>query len=331
MRKSVLFLMAVMFTAIMSGCILSSTPPEGTIPLTWGHNQYFTVTGLGGYQWYLDNSPMMGETKASYTFKGYSHAVGTHQLKVVSTSMGSGQRVWDINVTLYQARLIETDNAGETLAPQVAMSQYGNAIAVWYQWDGTRFNIWANRLNEFDWNWGTAGLIEGNAGNADYPQVAMDSIGDAIAVWTQYEGTTGLYYVWAKRYTPTGGWGTAEKIESIDLNPTNAKVAMSQFGDAIAVYTLDVGGDKHILIAQRYTPADGWVGAWYLQSEDGDVVSPQIAMDPDGDAIAVWQQWDGTRNNIWANRYTGSSDSWGGAERIEGNDGDARDPHVAMD
>jgi hypothetical protein len=41
--------------------------------------------------------------------------------------------------------LIETDNAGDARYPQIAVDSSGNALAVWAQSDGTRFNIWANR------------------------------------------------------------------------------------------------------------------------------------------------------------------------------------------
>jgi hypothetical protein len=43
------------------------------------------------------------------------------------------------------AALIETDNAGGAHAPQIAFDASGNALAVWYQSDGTRDNIWSNR------------------------------------------------------------------------------------------------------------------------------------------------------------------------------------------
>jgi uncharacterized protein YkwD len=42
------------------------------------------------------------------------------------------------------AELIETNNAGAALNPQVAVNSSGNAIAVWYQSDGARYNICAN-------------------------------------------------------------------------------------------------------------------------------------------------------------------------------------------
>ena len=43
--------------------------------------------------------------------------------------------------------LIEISNAGSASDPQVAVDPNGNAVAVWTQSDGTRFNIWANRFD----------------------------------------------------------------------------------------------------------------------------------------------------------------------------------------
>ena len=98
MKRTINLLLSMMIPLVLSGCIISSTPSEGPISLIWGQNQTFTVTGLGGYQWYLDNAPLTGETNATYTFKSTAHVLGTYQLKVVSTSLGSGQRVWDVTV-----------------------------------------------------------------------------------------------------------------------------------------------------------------------------------------------------------------------------------------
>jgi hypothetical protein len=69
---------------------------------------------------------------------------------------------------------------------------------VWHQSDGTRYNIWANRYIPGT-GWDTAGLIEtDNAGSALYPQIAFDTSGNAIAVWSQSDGTRDN--IWADRY-----------------------------------------------------------------------------------------------------------------------------------
>ena len=57
------------------------------------------------------------------------------------------------------AQLIETDNAGGAATPPIAFDTAGNALAVWQQSDGTRYNIWANRYTTGS-GWGSPALIE---------------------------------------------------------------------------------------------------------------------------------------------------------------------------
>src|SRR3972149_1775052 len=42
--------------------------------------------------------------------------------------------------------LLETNSAGDSQNPQVAVDPSGSAIAVWHQGGGARWNIWANRF-----------------------------------------------------------------------------------------------------------------------------------------------------------------------------------------
>ncbi len=68
--------------------------------------------------------------------------------------------------------LIEINNAGGAAFPQVTVDVNGNAVAVWFQSDGTRNNIWANRFTPAG-GWGGTEFIrpEGTAGFAEFPQV----------------------------------------------------------------------------------------------------------------------------------------------------------------
>jgi hypothetical protein len=63
----------------------------------------------------------------------------------------------------------------------------------------------------------------------------------------------------------------------------------------------------------------------------GGADTPEVAMDPQGDAVVVWAQPDGSETGIWSNRYT-SEIGWGTAERIDARDlGSAEGPQVAID
>ena len=226
------------------------------------------------------------------------------------------------------AELIETDNEGDAASPQVAIGQDGNAIAVWYQWDGTRHNINANRYVSGS-GWQTAELIEtDNAGDAYYPQVAIGQDGNALAVWKQHDGTWNNIY--ANRYVIGSGWQTAGLIGTGDGNALSSQVAVDEDGNAIAVW-YQYDGTRANINANRYVSGSGWQTAELIETDNaGSAAFPQVAIGQDGNGLAVWYQSDGTRYNIWANRYVSGS-GWQTAELIEtDNAGSAYNPQVAI-
>jgi hypothetical protein len=228
------------------------------------------------------------------------------------------------------AAVIVADLVNEAFAPQIAMEANGNALAVWYQRDGTRFNILANRFTPTG-GWGTATLIEtDNTGAAIAPQIAFDASGNALAVWRQNDGTR--HNAWANRFTPAGGWGTATLIETNNSgNAYNVQIAMNASGNAMAVWSQFSGSVQDNIWANRYTPGTGWGTAELLEGLSADASNPQIALDANGNAIAVWIQLDGIRWSIWASRFT-PADGWGAAALIEtDNTGLAYWPQIAFD
>jgi len=228
------------------------------------------------------------------------------------------------------ATLLETDNVGDAWSPQVSLDATGNAIAVWQQYDGTRHNIWANRY-VVGMGWGTAGLIEtDNVGSAYAPQVSVDASGNAMAVWRQSDGTR--WNIWANRYVVGAGWGTAELIEADNTgNAIKPVVSTDTTGNAVAVWQ-QFDGTRNNIWANRYVVGAGWGTAGLIETDNvGSANAPQVSVDANGDAVAVWQQSDGTRTNIWANRYVVGT-GWGTPQLIEiDNVGDALYPQVSVD
>ena len=73
-------------------------------------------------------------------------------------------------------------------------------------------------------------------------------------------------------------------------------------GNATAIWHQSDGTRTNIW-ANQYVAGVGWATAELIETEDlGDAERPQLAVDPDGNAIAVWYQDDGMRLNVWANR-----------------------------
>ena len=182
--------------------------------------------------------------------------------------------------------------------------------------------------------WGaTAELIEDSVEFASPPQVAVDSSGNAVAVWSQVDG--GVNSIYSNRYTAAGGWdaAAAELISDSVGFASSPQVAFDGSGNAVAVWSQRDGGVNSIY-SNRYTAAGGWdaTAAELIEDGVGDAFFPQVAVDGSGNAVAVWTQQDGGVSSIYSNRYTAAG-GWDAtaAELIEDGVGRANSPQVAVD
>ena len=180
----------------------SFTTQPVSVTITAGQSTQFTVAVSGTptptLQWQLSTdggasfSNITGTTGTVFYVINAAQANNGRQFRAVASNgvgpeVNSTAAVLTVNAatTGWQtAQLIETGNAGYASRPQIAFDASGNALAVWDQFDGTRRNIWANRYTAGT-GWGTAQLIETNAGDAIDSQIAFDASGNAIAVWQQ--------------------------------------------------------------------------------------------------------------------------------------------------
>jgi hypothetical protein len=218
------------------------------------------------------------------------------------------------------------DGEGEAFDPQISMGADGSAVAVWTQFDDERDDVWSNRYTRGE-GWSFAQRIETSLRDASSPQVAVDAEGIAVAVWEQSDGTR--YGIWSNRYTPSAGWGVAERIETEEAgDATSPQVAMDAEGNAFAVWRQFDGG----IWSNTCTPSRGWGTAERIDAGNTtDAREPRVAVDPGGSAVSVWRQSGTTGDGIWSNRYTRRA-QWGSAQRIDSNHPGARSaPRVAVD
>ncbi len=220
--------------------------------------------------------------------------------------------------------------SGTASEPQIAFDSQGNALAVWYQYDGTVFSIMANRFT-VGLGWGVAAPIESGAGEANLPQIAMDAQGNALAVWVQGDGQS--YSIMANRYTQLAGWGTAVAIETSNYAAYEPQIAVDSNGNAWAVWYQYDGVTLNVM-ANRYTVSAGggssWATAEMIDSGADAASRAQVAIDTAGNATVVWQQFDGGVFNIMAKRHVVGT-GWGMAAAIETGSGETSAPQVAVD
>lgn len=164
------------------------------------------------------------------------------------------------------------------------------------------------------------------------PHVVVDDQGNATAVWDE-QIAGGIKQVWTRRYTPAGGWGTAEQLSaSGGVVAEQARLAVNADGHVLAIWAQAsmVNFSSSEIWSRRFTPAGGWEPLMAVRGNTGvPVRTPQIGMDRAGNAVAVWQE--GFLNEtIGASRYTAGV-GWSAPTHMEPTTTQiAREPQVAV-
>lgn len=289
---------------------------------------------------------------ATSTYVAGLSAVEAKQHRLAMNASGDAMVVWyqdgdllsltrtDIWSSRYTAanntwgtpELVETDDTGYAVFPEIAIDASGNALAIWHQAFGTRTDIQANRYTSGT-GWGTAVLVDtDNTSHAIYPKIAMDADGNAMAMWHQRFNTTiNNHKYFSSHYTATSNtWSTpviiGNSTSSNAISNTSYQIAVNASGDAVAVWTLlayydpDVGGDRpYDLLSNRYTVGTGWGTAEFIKknltiSSDGNgneiisgdvALTPEVVIDTSGNILVVWKQSPRipSSSHIWVNRY----------------------------
>lgn len=131
--------------------------------------------------------------------------------------------------------------------------------------------------------------------------------------------------------TRDGSWQNALEIVKAKIgNISFTSQAMDESGNALVI-SMQVGPlGIPGLYARYYSIDTGW-SSLELISSAVDIFLPKIAMDRNGNAVAVWYQaGEDNRANIWANYFT-PANGWGSAELIENFSGTATNPQLKMD
>lgn len=212
------------------------------------------------------------------------------------------------------APLLAPDNEWGAFDYHQAIDTQGNTQAVWEQFDGERYNIWANRKAPGQ-GWGVAQLIETeNAGSAYNPRVALDSQGNAVAVWQQSDGQRSR--IAANRYMVGTGWSKAQWIDAPNTLEAHApQVSFDSQGNAIAVWQ-HKDGQRTRIAANRMVAGTGWGQAGPIENGNGHASAPHIASDAQGQLFALWQLQGSKDTTIHTKLYAAGA-GWGSDQLLK--------------
>ncbi|MFH2002815.1 MAG: hypothetical protein ABIK28_24310, partial [Planctomycetota bacterium] len=223
-------------------------------------------------------------------------------------------------------------------APRIAVDNNSNAVIAWEQWDGSHWQVYRAVGQGGYWTLPSSVTekISPSGQNTDDTTLAMDSNGDTIIAWKQFDGNDWQIYMSERR---GGIWSQPsdlpDAISPAGEDADDPVVVMSDSGRAAIVWEQYDG--SHWQIFKSEYSGGVWTHPADLSDNislgDSDALGIGVAMNRYGHMVIAWEQDVGAYSQIFKAEFRGVV--WAQpvslSESISPAGSDARGPAVAMD
>lgn len=301
-----------------AGDVRVAMDPHGNGIAIWVQRSTTGGTPSLWFNRYLTNGGWQGENRIE-TGLGVVPWVGTvacdqngNIFVIWEESTGLGGDFYGVSVRRYDASTGQwgpsrslTEVSGQRDVrrnPKLAVDGNGNAFVVWEDSSSGLGGgiVYVNRYDQATDRWSGKEVL---ADFAFEPEVAVDQVGNGVAIWAQHSHSVdGIY---AKRYdTATGLWTPAEHLSNEGIFYAGSpRLTVSPAGDAIVAW---VQADQFTFPSRIWTnrfdvSLGQWKGADVFASTDVSAENPAIGSDDAGNAVLIWQRK--FNPGVWATRY----------------------------
>lgn len=273
-------------------------------------------------QGYSLNSGALSAWRAAALLETTSLAAANPQ--VAFDAQGNGFAVWtqgsDVWMRRYTAAsgswaaAVALDSGGTAAyAPALAVDAGGNAVVAWVQSDGTANSLYARHFSAASGSWSAVGVLESasEAVETSLHSLAVAVRGETAAVaWIQPEGAQNNLYasIW-----DVGEWWGSGVIDSGSGAVSRPSIAIDEALNATVLWQQSDGAAESIYASRYSTATWTWSAAQLLESAAVPAGEAKLAVDANGDGIALWTQG----NDLVTRRYVRSTDSWSAAGALD--------------
>lgn len=251
-----------------------------------------------------------------------SCGANTTSAKVTFDSMGRIMAVWsEFNGSHYVIQSSSKNVIGswttpaqvsscgfDAFNPQVALDEYGNAIAIWARKNEDNFII-QSATKSFEKPWEqpinvSLSCLSGQ--DASFPQIILNPNGGAYAVWQKNNGETNVieFASWDSELKKWSEVTILSNNHASGLGCTKPRIASNRFGDVFAVWC---NNEKNVVQTALGRNGGNWSKPKALSESGNQVLNAQIAIDLHGNAVAAWTRSNGTDFIVQASsRHKGS-------------------------
>jgi hypothetical protein len=199
----------------------------------------------------------------------------------------------------------------------VSVDFAGNTTALWRRYGGGKL-IYESAVRQTGGSWSTPSRFFGAPEDAYGLQIAVDPVGNETAVWGRRAGRS--WVVQGATRSVAGSWSAPVTLSAAGAG--SALVAAGPDGNVTAVWLLERDeGWRSVVQSATLSAGGSWSAPVTLSPPRKAAGSPQIALDPQGGATAVWdEEYSGaiessTRSSagIWSPPVALTADGVGGA------------------
>jgi Ca2+-binding RTX toxin-like protein len=225
-----------------------------------------------------------------------------------------------------ELKQVDLSPGGEAAsAPRIASDGAGNVVAVWRAVDGDQSYVRAAYRPK---GAAFAAGVQLSAASAatESPELAMDRLGNAVAVWQRSNGQDGVVQAAVR---PAGGrWSEPKDLSAPGDSAFSADVAVDA-GQVTAVWLI-LRDRRTIVQSSSRTIAGDWTPAATLSGPVGNTSAPAVAMDDHGGAVASWLWSNGGFLVVQAASHAAAG-GWSEPQVLSGPGRSASRPQVVVD
>ncbi len=235
-------------------------------------------------------NPMLAVNPGGEAITVWERYNGSHFVVQVATRDAGGG--WSAATNLSAA-------AKDGTRPRVALDPGGDAVVLWRSGDGTDLIVeTASRPPGSSWS--APAELTAPGLDAYAPRIAIDAQGNAIAAWERSDGSH--YIVQAATRPPGGSWSAPASLSAPDHDAGRPAIGVNAVGSTIVSWSRS-DGSHYIVQAAARPPAGTWSASVDLSAPSQDAYAPELATDPWGDAVAVWEGDDGSHSIVQGAGY----------------------------
>lgn len=234
------------------------------------------------------NDPQITISDAGAITAVWTEGAGTGD-QVRAITRPAGTTTWESAVTLsFPGRI--------AAQPQVVVDSTGATTAIWHALVNGDYMI-ETAARPAGGSWTPSVSLSPTGQNHQYPQLAVDGAGALTAIWTRTDAGASAALV--SRRPAGGSWIAPFPISGGTSAVSGAQIAVNRAGFATATWLQS--DSTHNLVRVSVQPAGGSFSSPVAVSPSSDdALTPQVAVNDDGNATVVWSQEQGFDTQIMA-------------------------------